>query len=57
MLEIRSPWDLSIIKKIKCHGENEIEKILNSAHKTALEKAINFQKKIELKFLIIFQKK
>ena len=27
MLEVRSPWDLKIIQKIKCHGENEIEKM------------------------------
>ena len=44
MLEIRSPWNLEIIKKIKCHDENEIEKIISSANKTAQEKAVNFQK-------------
>ena len=51
MLEVRSPWDLKIIKKIKCHGENEIEKIISSAHKTALEKAMNFPKKDRIDIL------
>ena len=45
MLEVKSPWNLEIIKKIECHNQNEIEKIISSAHKTALEKAVNFPKK------------
>ena len=57
MLEVRSPWDLKVIKKIKCHGENEIEKIISSAHKTALEKAENFPKIDRIKILNNFSKK
>ena len=45
MLEVKSPWNLEIIKKIECQNQNEIEKIISSAHKIALEKAANFQKK------------
>ena len=26
MLEVKSPWNLEIIKKIECHNQNEIEK-------------------------------
>ena len=48
MLEVKSPWDLKIIQKIECHKKNEIEKIINSAHKTALVKRNKFSaKKIE----------
>ena len=57
MLEVRSPWDLKVIKKIKCHGENEIEKIISSAHKTALEKSMNFPKKDRIAILNNFSKK
>ena len=57
MLEIRSPWNLEIIKKIKCHNENEIEKIISSAHKTAQDKAVSFPKKDRIQILNKFSKK
>ena len=57
MLEVKSPWNLEIIKKIECHNQNEIEKIISSAHKTALEKEANFQKKDRIEVLNNFSKK
>ena len=57
MLEVKSPWNLEIIKKIECHNQNEIEKIISSAHKVSLEKAANFQKKDRIDVLNNFSKK
>ena len=57
MLEIRSPWNLEIIKQIKCHDENEIEKIISSANKTAQDKALSFPTKDRIQILNKFSKK
>ena len=57
MLEVKSPWNLEVIKKIKCHGESEIEKIIKSAHKTSLDKALSFPKKDRIEILNNFSKK
>ena len=57
MLEVKSPWNLEIIKKIECHNQNEKQKIISSAHKIAIEKALNFQKKDRIEVLNNFSKK
>ena len=42
MLEIRAPWDLRLIEKIKSQKSHEIEVILESAKKSSLKKGSDF---------------
>ena len=42
MLEIKAPWDLRLIEKIKSQKSHEIEEILESIKKNSLKKGSDF---------------